>query len=195
MTFQVLVLGLLAGYFIWRLYEAFNKKPTFPSDKIRLVSKETGEVLEMRILQEKPTDVKEEWNEKAFLTASKMVFQKVLHAFAKGDLKELKRALSPEVYAIFERDVLDRQEKKHKMDFSFICFDSVEIIKQTPEKDEITVRFVNEQINLLKDEQGQVIEGDPMTVACMTDTWVFKKISKDGWIISATESRMTPCAK
>ena len=67
--------------------------------------------------------------------------------------------------------------------------------KKSKENDEVTVRFTTEQINLLKDEKGEVIEGDKMSISIMTDTWVFKKIGHDAWIITATESRMAPCLK
>ena len=195
MTFETFALGLLAGFFIWRLYRAFDRKPQMPKDKIRLVSKETGEVLEMQIISAEKKIVPNGWDEKSFIVGAKLAFQKVLSAFANNDLKTLKNSLSEDVYSVFERDILSRKENKHQMDFSLICFDSADIIKKSKENDEVTVRFTTEQINLLKDEKGEVIEGDKMSIAIMTDTWVFKKIGHDAWIITATESRMAPCLK
>jgi len=195
MTLETLFLGVLAGYLIWRFYKAFDKKPTFPSDKIRLVSRDTGEVLEMQILAKSPLKQKDEWDEAAFLSSAKWAFQRVLTAFASADLKTLKNSLSPEVYRVFEQDISARKQKKQKLDFSLICFDSAKVVQQNAGKDEITVRFQTEQINLLKDENGKVIEGDQMSISTMTDTWIFKKISKESWLITATQSRMTPCVK
>lgn len=195
MTFETFALGLLAGFFIWKLYRAFDKKPQMPRDKIRLVSKETGEVLEMQIIASEKKIVPNGWDEKAFIVGAKFAFQKILSAFANCDLKTLKNSLSSDVYEIFERDILSRKAKKQKMDFSLICFDSADVVKKSEKNDEITVRFTTEQINLLKDEKGEVIEGDKMSISTMTDTWVFKKIGKDAWIITATESRTAPCLK
>lgn len=195
MTFETFALGLLAGFFIWRLYRAFDKKPQMPRDKIRLVSKETGEVLEMQIIASEKKIVSNGWDEKSFIVGAKFAFQKILSAFANCDLKTLKNSLSSDVYEVFEQDIMSRKAKKHQMDFSLICFDSADIVKKTEKNDEITVRFTTEQINLLKDEKGEVIEGDKMSISTMTDTWVFKKIGKDAWIITATESRTAPCLK
>ncbi len=195
MTFETFALGLLAGFFIWRLYRAFDKKPKLPGEKIRLVSKETGEVLEMQIIASEKKIVPSGWDEKSFIVGAKFAFQKILSAFANCDLKTLKNSLSSDVYDVFERDILSRKAQKHQMDFSLICFDSADIIKKSEKNDEITVRFTTEQINLLKDEKGEVIEGDKMSISTMTDTWVFKKIGKDAWIITATESRTAPCLK
>ena len=195
MTFETFALGLLAGFFIWRLYRAFDKKPQIPRDKIRLVSKETGEVLEMQIIASEKKIVPNGWDEQSVIVGAKLAFQKILSAFANCDLKTLKNSLSSDVYEVFERDILSRKVKKHKMDFSLICFDSADIVKKSEQNDEVTVRFTTEQINLLKDEKGEVIEGDKMSISTMTDTWVFKKIGKDAWIITATESRAAPCLK
>ena len=195
MTGGTLFLGLVAAFFIWRLYRAFAEPSQKTPDKIRLVSKETGEVLEMHIVQKKAPKEKIDWNENAFLTAAKFVFQKISTAFANCDLKELRRALAPDVYRVFEADILARQAKKQKMDFSLICFDSADIVKKTPNNDEVTVRFKTEQINLLKDEKGKIVEGDGMSISIMQDIWVFKQIGKEAWIVTSTQSQAVPCAR
>ena len=195
MTGGTFVLGLLTVYIIWKLYRALGEPSQKKPDKIRLVSKETGEVLEMQIVQTKAPKEKIDWNENAFLTAAKFVFQKISTAFANCDLKELKRALAPDVYRVFEADILSRQAKKQKMDFSLICFDSADIVKKTPNNDEVTVRFKTEQINLLKDEKGKILEGDGMSISVMMDTWVFKQIGKEAWIVTSTQSQVASCTK
>ncbi|MDY6407602.1 MAG: Tim44/TimA family putative adaptor protein [Pseudomonadota bacterium] len=195
MTTGTLILGLFAAYFIWMLYRAFKEPTPKTPDKIRLVSPETGEVLEMRIVPTPSRKAKLDWNDNAFLTASKFVFQKILTAFAQWNLKELKQALAPDVYHVFEQDILSRRAKKQQMDFSLICFDSADIVKKTPNNDEVTVRFKTEQINLLKDEKGKILEGDGMNIAIMQDTWVFKQVGKESWIVTATQSQAATCAK
>lgn len=192
MTLETIALVAVIGYFGWKLYRAMGKKTSFPADKIRLVSKDTGEVLEMHLIESKPKKVGE-WDEEAFILGAKFAFQKVLTAFAGCNLKELKKVLEPAVYQAFEQDILSRQSAKQKMDFSLICFDSVKILQKSPE--EVTVRFETEQINLLKDDKNQVIEGDPMTVSTMADTWVFKKVGKEEWTVAATFSQAMPCVK
>jgi predicted lipid-binding transport protein (Tim44 family) len=41
----------------------------------------------------------------------------------------------------------------------------------------ITVRFKSEQINLLRDGQGKVLEGDPQTAEEVIDLWTFERDS------------------
>ncbi len=189
MTLETLALGLVAVYLMWRLYKAILKDTQKQPEKIRLISKETGEIVEMQIIQPDNAKKNTEWNKAAFIDSAKRAFQQTLHSFAVGNLKDLKNVLSPTVYKLFEEDILNRQNSKNKMDFSLICFDSVDIISKSPKNDTVTVQFITEQINLLKNEQGEVIEGDPMNIAIMQDTWVFQKMAKDNWIITATHSQ------
>ena len=190
MTLETLALGLIAGCSVWLLYRTVLKTPRNQPEKIRLISKETGEIVEMQIIQpENITKKNTGWDKVAFVEAAKRVFQQTLHSFAGGNLKELKNVLAPNVYTLFEQDIVNRRKNKTKMDFSLICFDSVEVINKSPKNDTVTVQFVTEQINLLKNEQGDVIEGDPMNIAIMQDTWVFQKIARDNWIITATRSQ------
>ncbi len=163
-----------------------GKRTTLPG-KIRFISEQTGEVIEMDLIDQTKKSLKE-FSEETFLANAKLAFQMVVNSFAKGDIADLKKFLHPEIYSVFEKEVLERKEKKQVVDFSLICFDSVKIINKSISKEEVTVQFVTEQINLLKDADGKVIEGDEMSVATVTDTWTFKRKNKTKWVVSATKS-------
>ena len=192
MTIETIALGVIAGFFIWRLYRALDRKPENP--KIKLVSPQTGEVLEMQLIPtQRPKDL-DAWNEERFIKTAEAVFREILSAFACGQVKRIKSLVSEDVYRVFEAEVKKRENQKQKMEFSLICFDSTKIISKSGAGERVVVRFQTEQINLLKNEQGRVIEGDPMTVAQMEDVWTFQKAGKAVWKLVATKSRMAPCA-
>jgi predicted lipid-binding transport protein (Tim44 family) len=55
----------------------------------------------------------------------------------------------------------------------------------------ITVRFKSEQINVLRDAQGKVLEGDPQTAEEVIDLWTFERdtTSPDpNWILVETRT-------
>ena len=139
-------------------------------------------------LIDKSNKTPKQFNEETFLLNAKMAFQLVADAFTKGDTSTLKGLLIPDLYSKFEDEINKRKENNHSVDFSLICFDSVKILNKSIEKEEITVQFVTEQINLLKDGEGQVIEGDEMSVATITDVWTFKKKNRTKWLVCATKS-------
>lgn len=182
----VLVLGIMLFKHSDAPASKKRKRGQIPG-KIRFISEQTGEIIEMNLIDQSKKSIKE-FSEETFLANAKLAFQLITESFTKGDVSSLKKLLIPELYSVFEKEVLDRKEKKHIVDFSLICFDSVKILNKSLHKEEVTVQFVTEQINLLKDAEGKVIEGDEMSVATVTDTWTFKRKNKTKWVVSATKS-------
>ncbi len=131
----------------------------------------------------------EKAHNEAFAVLAQIAFQAISQAFKEGNLAELKNYLSETVYAVFEEQIKKRLENKQTLDFSIVCFDSVKITHKSPKFDKFTVQFITEQINVLKDEKGQAIEGDPMTIAKVKDVWTFKQL-KNGLILCATQSEV-----
>jgi predicted lipid-binding transport protein (Tim44 family) len=39
----------------------------------------------------------------------------------------------------------------------------------------VQVRFVSEQINVTRDAQGEVVDGDPKSIAEVVDVWTFER--------------------
>ena len=55
----------------------------------------------------------------------------------------------------------------------------------------VTVRFVSEQINLVRDKEGKTVEGDPRAPSDVTDLWTFARDTRardPNWTLVATES-------
>ena len=55
----------------------------------------------------------------------------------------------------------------------------------------ITVRFKSEQINLLRDAQGKVLEGEPRTAEEVIDLWTFERDTQSrdpNWILVETRT-------
>ncbi len=192
MSFENIILTGIVIVLAFVLFRYSDKptpktKKTLPPHKIRFVSEKTGEVIEMHLI-ETASSSKKQINEESFLANAKIAFQLVVDSFSKGDIQKIKNLVVPDIYTAFEQEVAKRKENNHRVDFSLICFDSVKILNSSVQKEEITVQFVTEQINLLKDKDGNVIEGDEMSVATVTDTWTFRKKNASKWIISATKS-------
>ena len=193
MSFENIILTGIVVVLAFMLFRSPNKetsrrrKSSTPAHKIRFVSEQTGEVIEMRLI-DNSHKFKKELSEENFIANAKMSFQMIVDAFTKGDISRIKNLLMPDIYSAFEGEINKRKENKHVVDFSLICFDSVKILNTSVQKEEVKVTFVKEQINLLKDAEGNVIEGDEMSVATVTDTWTFRKKGRTKWVVSATKS-------
>lgn len=192
MTLQTLSLVLLLGYLIWMLYSkitADSKKMDF-TQKVRVISQKTGQVFDIQFSPDKRADLQQQnaITDDSFLTMSKILFQKTVDSFARAEKKDLKQLLTESVYKTFEKEIDTRQSQKHLLDFSLIGIISAKILNKSDDYKTVTVEFITEQVNVLKNEDGQIIEGDGMHVAQMRDVWTFQKEGKFNWLVAATKS-------
>ncbi len=192
MSFEEIALALVVGYLIFMIYQSSmgrtkkTKRPQIP-EKIKLMSPKTGQIIELQRIVRPRVSSKDAFDENEFILGAKMAFQAVSDAFVKGDKKHLKPFVTADVFSVFEEAIETRKKENQTVDFSLICFDNAEIVHKSPS--EVTIEFVTEQINLLKDSAGKVLEGDPMSVAKVKDIWTFKKAPKgDAWLVAATQS-------
>ena len=74
----------------------------------------------------------------------------------------------------------------------FICFDKKEIkdVRFLKNSIKVVVEFVSEQVNLLRNAQGEVVEGDENFVQKITDVWTFERIvnaKNNNWVLVSTK--------
>ncbi|HBC07475.1 MAG TPA: translocase [Rhodospirillaceae bacterium] len=128
-----------------------------------------------------------------FLAGARVAFEMILDAFAAGDVKTLKTLLDPGVFADFEAAIRDREEHGHTVEDTLVGFKSVDLVEAYMEGRiaNITIKFVTEQVNVTRDAEGQVAEGNPNEVITVTDFWTFARDTKardPNWALVATHS-------
>ncbi len=137
-------------------------------------------------------DVEANFDPKTFLDGASMAYEMIVMSYADGDRKTLRNLLSREVYDGFDSAITEREKRGEKVQSSFVGIDKSEIISAELKGTEahITVRIVSEMISATIDKAGEVIDGDPETVAEGTDVWTFARDlrSRDpNWKLVATE--------
>lgn len=133
------------------------------------------------------------FNPAAFLNGARSAFEMIVAAFANGDTDTLRRLLSPAVYEDFAAVIEARRAADHTQDTTLISLKSADLVAAAlvGREAQVTVRFESEQVNVTKDAEGRVIDGDPNFVAEVTDIWTFSRDtgSRDpNWRLSATTS-------
>ncbi|SDH58325.1 Tim44/TimA family putative adaptor protein [Roseospirillum parvum] len=129
-----------------------------------------------------------------FMEGAKAAFEMILAAFAKGDLETLRGLLSDEVYGDFKAAIERRQAAGQTMSTEMLGFKRLEAEEAElvdGHMAQITVRFVSEQVNVVKDADGQVVEGDPEHIAQVTDLWTFARDTRSdspNWLLVATDT-------
>lgn len=130
---------------------------------------------------------------KSFVEGAKMAYEMIVMAYADGDRRTLKNLLSREVYEGFVAAIDEREKRNEKIESSFVGIDSMDIVAAEMKGSEahVTLRIVSELISATRDGSGEVIDGDPETVAEVKDVWTFARDSRSrdpNWKLVATEA-------
>lgn len=133
------------------------------------------------------------FEEESFLGGARAAFEMIISAFSQGDRRTLRPLLSNDVYEDFAGVIKAREEAGETLDTTMIGVTSVEIIEAELQGRTafITVKFVSEQINVTRDAQGEIVDGDPNEVASITDIWTFARNTRSrdpNWTLVATRS-------
>ena len=147
--------------------------------------------LEAGIAQIKAAD--RSFRESEFVKGARMAFEMTLEAFARSDRKTLKSLLETSVYENFESAIKQREQAGHELETTIVGIEDSEIVAAEMDGDlaRVTVKFVTEQVNALKNSAGEIVEGDPSAVVKVTDIWTFTRNTRSNdpnWLLVATGS-------
>ncbi len=128
-----------------------------------------------------------------FVAGARVAFEMILDAYAKGDSQTLKPLLNPEVFSNFSQAIRDREQAGEKLEDTLVGIKSADIVEAYLDgrNANVTVKFVSEQINVTRDESGDVVDGNPNAVIEVTDFWTFARDAKSrdpNWTLVATNS-------
>lgn len=128
-----------------------------------------------------------------FITGARAAFEMVVQAFAEGDLKTLRSLLNDEVYENFSAAVQQRENVEEQLETTVIGVKNADIMEARVEGRMafITIKFLSEQVNVTRDKDGEVIDGDPNRVTEITDIWTFARNTRardPNWTLVETRS-------
>lgn len=128
-----------------------------------------------------------------FVEGSKGAYEMLLMAYETGDKSTLRTFLADEVFEAFASAIDQRAAQKLSVDMRFVGIRSAEPVEasfnQTTREAEVAVKFVAEIVMVVRNAQGEVVEGDPGAVRRIGDTWTFGRVMGGGnpnWTLIAT---------
>lgn len=197
---DIVFMMFVVAYIISKLYALFG---THGSDKsVRVVIKTTDKNVENKVVEianlikekggegkicvSEIKDLPEPdksllqipfFNKDNFLQGACRVFECVFRAFNSGNIDGVRPLMSKKVWDGFNQALQIRKENNWSAEVDFICFEKSEIkdVRLLKNTAKIIVEFVSEQINILRDAEGKVIEGDENFVQKITDCWTFER--------------------
>ena len=114
-----------------------------------------------------------------FVSGAKMAYEIILMAFEKGDLEKLKNLLEKKVLQSFKSVIDKRRKDGFVVDAKFIGMRDIRIINATFSQKtkiaDVTLTFKSEITTVVKDSNGNIVEGHPDEIKKQKDTWIFTK--------------------
>lgn len=162
-----------------------------PGEVIEVPAATKGTPLEAGLTQIAVADPN--FTPQGFLGGTKVAFEMVVNGFAKGDRKALRPLLNDAVFESFSAAIKAREDAKLTRETTLVDIKSIDIIEARMEGRTalVTVKFVSEQINVSRDKDGRVTEGDATHVAEITDIWTFARNTRSrdpNWTLVETRS-------
>jgi predicted lipid-binding transport protein (Tim44 family) len=129
-----------------------------------------------------------------FLGGARGAYEMIVMGYEHGNLDEIKPFLSEDIYESFVDGVAAREDQGLNVESHFIGIREMDLDSATmnsaTNEAELTIRFVAEMTSVVKDRDGNVVEGSPTEVKRQKDTWVFARImgSDDpNWLLVSTD--------
>jgi predicted lipid-binding transport protein (Tim44 family) len=128
-----------------------------------------------------------------FLSGARSAYEMIVMAYERGNLAEIRPFLAPEVYEAFAGAVAARERDGLTVEANFLGVKDIALTEasfdRASREAEVTVRFTGELTSVVRDRNGQVVEGSGSEVKRQRDCWTFaRRMGSDdpNWILVAT---------
>lgn len=129
-----------------------------------------------------------------FLGGARGAYEMIVMGYEHGNLDEIKPFLSEDIYESFVEGVAAREDQGLEVESNFVGVREMDLktarIDDATNEAELTIRFVAEMTSVVKDRDGNVVEGSPTEIKRQKDTWVFARVmgSDDpNWLLVSTD--------
>lgn len=129
----------------------------------------------------------------SFLDGARKAFEMIVMAFAEGRLDSVRPFLGTEVYANFADAVKERERLGEKVETQLVSIKraTLQAAEMRGRDAVVSIEFVTEQVNVVRDANGAVVDGDPNAIVTLTDVWTFtRNVRSDdpNWKLVVTRS-------
>jgi predicted lipid-binding transport protein (Tim44 family) len=191
---DIILLAMIAGFIFLRLRGILGKKTGFEGKIPKQFEKEFKKIkINLNPNQKSTNENFDEEAQKDFLKGARIAYETIITDFSDGDNKLIasKPLLSKKIHDQFKEALLERDNKGHFAEITFIGINSavVKNHKKIEDSLEVTVDFVSEIITCIKDKEKKVISGNAEKTKTVYDTWVFSKDIKSdnpNWLLIDT---------
>jgi predicted lipid-binding transport protein (Tim44 family) len=114
----------------------------------------------------------------SFLDGAKKAFEYILTQYSNNDLNSLKKLVSKDIFNAFENQIKQRTKKSETLEITVISVKEPKIIDVSIDKKSTAVfklRFDSDQVQITKDKDDKIIDGDSNQILSIIENWTFSK--------------------
>tara|TARA_Y100001954_G_C15584958_1_gene490271 strand:- start:33 stop:668 length:636 start_codon:yes stop_codon:yes gene_type:complete len=186
---DIIIFAIIAIFLVYRLKSILgqNSEGNEQNNKIDVGEKNFSNVVkigkkqfdanEIRTNKTSINKIDPTFNEKEFLKGAQNFFEMVIDCFVKGNLSNVTNYIDDKLIKNFQSVIDERNEDNETLKIEIIEMKSIKIkeVKSVEDLIKISVVFETEQIKVLKDKKGKIIDGDPKNTILVKDLWTFEK--------------------
>jgi len=206
---ELVIYALLAAFIFSRLHNSLGRSTNLNLKKLTNVldvSRSKEDVVEniesyidsndensIKVTYEQILKKNKDFSISHFIEGSSIAFELIIKYFNQGNLSQLKPLLDKDLYDNFAEKIKHRKEVHESIIVSIVSQKILEIklVKNTVF---IAVYFLSEQINFVKNNEGDIISGSTSTINKVEDVWQFKKnvnSSDPSWLLVSINYKKT----
>ncbi len=175
---DIILLAMIAGFIFLRLRGILGKRTGFDGNKAPQQFQEVVKNIN-RETEIKQSNNFDESAQKEFLKGAQIAYETIITDFSDDDnkLTKSKPLLSKTIHDKFNEALIERNNKGHFAEITFIGINSADIKdhKKTNSILKVTVDFVAEVITCVRDKDKKIISGSPDKIKKIYDTWIFAR--------------------
>ena len=175
---DIILLAMIAGFIILRLRNILGRKTGHEGKSSSVFDEKKYSQFKTKIKSEPILkNILEEKEKEEFLKGAEIAYESIITSFAKGNKEMLKKLLTSEIYSNFEQAIDHRNKEKIKSELTFVGVKESGVEKFEKKDNEFiaTVKIICEIISVKKDNNENIIEGNPDIIKTVTDYWKFSK--------------------
>jgi predicted lipid-binding transport protein (Tim44 family) len=122
-----------------------------------------------------------------------MAYEMILMAFERGDLTEVRGFISTDVLDIFDEVIANREAQGLSVEANFIGLREMRLVSanfdDVTRTADITVAYNAEMTSVVRNADGDIVEGDAKQIKRQKDTWTYSRTMGMGdpnWQLVAT---------
>ncbi len=128
-----------------------------------------------------------------FQSGARMAFEMIVESYAAGDKDTLRPLLADQVFRGFAHAIDERAAIEQSLDTQLLNVGHPTVLEAGLDGSaaRVTLRFESEQLNITRDRDGNIIDGNPGETEEVVDIWTFERDTQTddpNWVLIETRT-------